>query len=450
MTLRVALVNANWAKGGDRDLILDACALADVVAVVEAIYRDGKPLPLARWAPEGWTVIHDTRDAGRAGVALLVRDAAATITRHRLVLTTRLSGLRPRYTLLADLVEKPTGEAGTVAVTHFPPPRIVGGRQAHARKLRPILATSPAVLLGADVNMRPDAAGDLLGLETDSAEVMAWLWSEHVRLDRVKPVKHPGSDHPIATARVRFPVKEAPVAYRYLTNLADVCRAAGLKVVEVDGWQTRGRPSSTGGFDPVGVGCHHTATGPTTSDAAVVRLLVNGRSDLPGPLCQLGLARDGTVYVIAAGRANHGGKAKASGTVAAGDANRLYIGIEAFNDGRGEPWPRAQYDAYVRLAAALCQGVTGNSVQTVRGHKEWSVTGKIDPTFNMDTFRADVAAAMAPTAPKTAPKRHPKFIRQELRHLRALRKKAKAAGKKVRAGRLGKLIRTARDLFPKR
>lgn len=229
------------------------------------------------------------------------------------------------------------------------------------------------------------------------------------------------------------------MTYRYLTNLADVARDAGLKVVEVDGWKTRGRPASTGGFDPVGVLCHHTATSRSSSDEAVKRLLVVGRSDLPGPLCQLGLGRDGTVYVIAAGRANHAGKAKASGTVAAGDGNALYIGIEAFNDGRGEPWPKAQYDAYVKLCAALCQHVTGNSAKTVRGHKEASVTGKIDPTFNMDEFRGRVAAAMVPAKPAEPAPTNVSLARKYLR-------KAKSASKGERLAK----IKAALKGLPKR
>lgn len=178
---------------------------------------------------------------------------------------------------------------------------------------------------------------------------------------------------------------------RLPANLPSILRAAGLTVVEVDGWQTRGRPASTGGFNAVGVLCHHTATGPKTSNASVVKLLVNGRSDLPGPLCHFGLARNGTVYIISSGRANHAGKAKASGTVSAGDGNELYIGIEAFNDGVGEKWSNTQMEAYALLAAVLSVKITKNSYKTVRGHKETSVTGKIDPTFNMTDFRTRVA-----------------------------------------------------------
>lgn len=83
-------------------------------------------------------------------------------------------------------------------------------------------------------------------------------------------------------------------------NLADRLRAAGVKVVEYDGWKLRGSDT----FNPKGVLAHH--TGPGSVDA-LVRLCVNGRSDLPGPLDQVVLAPDGTAYVIAAGRSNHAG-----------------------------------------------------------------------------------------------------------------------------------------------
>ena len=207
-------------------------------------------------------------------------------------------------------------------------------------------------------------------------------------------------------------------------TLPGALRAAGLTVRTSPGWQNRGRPASTGGFAPVGILVHHTASSKSASDDAVVRLLVNGRSDLPGPLCQIGLARDGTVWMIAAGRANHAGKARASGTVAAGDGNRLYVGIEAFHAGAGERWTKVQYDAYVTLCAVLCREVTGNSAQTVRGHKETSTTGKPDPTFNMDDFRRAVAAEMnrlGKPAKKPKPKKRPKRIRAALHKLRAQR-----------------------------
>jgi hypothetical protein len=231
------------------------------------------------------------------------------------------------------------------------------------------------------------------------------------------------------------------------SNLPAILRDAGLKVKETDGWQNRGRPASTGGFDPVGVLCHHTATSKSTPNANVEKLLINGRSDLPGPLCHLGLQRDGTVVVIAAGRANHAGTAKKSGSVAAGDGNTLYIGIEAYNSGTGEPWSDAQYDAYVLLCAVLSTKITKSSVQTVRGHKETSVTGKIDPTFPMDAFRTKVGAKMKQLTGPVAKPSKPKTSRGA-RIDRALSdlKKSKGSGER---GELIKQAITALEKIPK-
>lgn len=183
------------------------------------------------------------------------------------------------------------------------------------------------------------------------------------------------------------------------SNTAEILRAAGLKVVEHDGWKTRGH----GNFNPVGVLCHHTATGTNSSVSNVINLLIKGRPDLQGPIANIGLDRDGRVHLVAARMAYHAGKAKKSGTMAANsNGNRVYIGIEAMNSGTGEKWNKEMYDAYVLLCAVLSVKITGNSAETVRGHKETSVTGKIDPfgptpyegSFDMNKFRSRVAAKM--------------------------------------------------------
>lgn len=199
------------------------------------------------------------------------------------------------------------------------------------------------------------------------------------------------------------------MTYRYLTDLADACRKSGLRVVEVPGWRTRGRPSSTGGFDPKGTLCHH--TGDKSDGLAYANwLATKGRSDLPAPLVQLSLGRDATVYVCAAGRANHAGKAKASGPMPAGDGNTEYLGIEGQNTGT-EGWahkgtdaagkPVTQGEAYARLVAALHKHYSWPASHS-RGHKETSVTGKWDPgAYDMDKHRAKVAALMAPAPVQT-------------------------------------------------
>lgn len=171
-----------------------------------------------------------------------------------------------------------------------------------------------------------------------------------------------------------------------LTDLAAAVRKSGLNVVEIPGWQTRTRP---GTFAPSGVLVHHTG-GDSDTRAYVDWMTLTGRSDLPAPLCQLALSRNGTVYVCAAGRSNHGGVAKATGPMPSGDANALYIGIEAMNNG-SEGWTASQYAAYVALCAALCEHY-GWGADRVRAHRETSVTGKWDPgLLDMDHFRNDIA-----------------------------------------------------------
>lgn len=167
-------------------------------------------------------------------------------------------------------------------------------------------------------------------------------------------------------------------------------RAAGLSVVDLADWQTRGRP--TGGFAPVGVLWHHTG-GDADGLAYAKWLALTGRSDLPAPLCQISIGRDGTVYVLAGGRANHAGVARASGTVASGDGNTLYVGVECQNNG-SEGWSEPQYAAMVTTGVVLAK-ILGTSAQAQRAHRETSITGKWDPgLLDMDRFRADITNAL--------------------------------------------------------
>lgn len=206
-----------------------------------------------------------------------------------------------------------------------------------------------------------------------------------------------------------------------LTDLAAACRKSGLTVVELPGWQTRSRPASTGGFDPRGVLVHH--TGGASDDRTYAEWMAfTGRSDLPAPLCQLALSRAGVVYVSAAGRANHGGTARATGPMPAGDANSLYIGVEAMNNG-SEGWTPTQYRAYVRLCAALCEHYAWPATH-VRAHKETSTTGKWDPgLLDMVQFRNDIAAEIQAVR---ALRRKP--IRRTLRKITTAIQHAKADG----------------------
>lgn len=162
------------------------------------------------------------------------------------------------------------------------------------------------------------------------------------------------------------------------TWLADVLRAAGCKVREVPGWQQRGKEL----VSVEAVIWHHTATGPSWSDRRVQDLLVDGRSDLAGPLAQLGLERDGTFVVVAAGKANHNGY---------GEWGNQCIGIEAYNSGTGEAWPAVQVDAFDRGTAAILAHL-GRGADRCKGHKETDPGRKIDPAgIDMNQARQRVA-----------------------------------------------------------
>jgi hypothetical protein len=180
------------------------------------------------------------------------------------------------------------------------------------------------------------------------------------------------------------------------TDMADILRKAGLKVIEIPGWKTRGH----GTLDSVSaIICHHTATDASArGNYPSLSVVQNGRSDLPGPLAQLGLGRDGTWYVIAAGISWHAGA-----TQYTWQNNWNALGVEAEAEGTGDTrdWPDVQMDSYARGVAALAKAF-GVPNGRVLGHKEVASAKpgdrpngrKIDPSFNMNTFRAAVARGL--------------------------------------------------------
>jgi peptidoglycan hydrolase-like protein with peptidoglycan-binding domain len=181
-----------------------------------------------------------------------------------------------------------------------------------------------------------------------------------------------------------------------LTWLPSVLKAAGLKVALEPGWEDRGR-GPAGRIH--GVICHHTGV-KAAGNMPTLRALVNGRKAEPGlealngPLAHLGLGRDGTYYIVAAGRCNHAGKGQWHGVT---DGNSTFIGIEAENDGKGEPWLPVQMEAYWRGVAAILMH-EGLDHTCCAGHKEYKPT-KSDPNFDMNAFRSHVAEIIAGTAP---------------------------------------------------
>jgi LysM repeat protein len=197
-----------------------------------------------------------------------------------------------------------------------------------------------------------------------------------------------------------------------LDGIATVLRNAGLRVVECGDWLHYGYAGQD--LEQVrGVLWHHTATNRAqfvNSNAPTLGMLINGRSDLAGPLCNLGLGRDGTVYIVATGVANHAGRGSAPG-IPTDMGNHYLIGIEMESSGVAPwDWTPAQLRAAPILGAALEKAYLQRFPPAQRlqlAHYEYSSEGKIDPAGwpgSMDGLRASINKALAaPVAPKPVP-----------------------------------------------
>ena len=174
------------------------------------------------------------------------------------------------------------------------------------------------------------------------------------------------------------------MAYALATRLERAVKNAGVKYKKVSGWASRGH-GTMGSIQSVI--CHHTA-GPKSGNSPSLNVVAYGRPGLSGPLAQLFLARDGTVYLVAAGISYHAGRVSSNRY-----ANSHAIGIEAEATGL-DSWPAHQINEYAKLCKALIKEF-GLSTSRVRGHKEVAVPRgrKPDPNFNMSQFRKKVGGA---------------------------------------------------------
>lgn len=146
-------------------------------------------------------------------------------------------------------------------------------------------------------------------------------------------------------------------------DIANRLRLFGVRVIEVAGWQTRGRATLQGR----GSVDHHTASNPNSGNAPSLGICINGRSDLPGPLCNVLGSRDMIAYVIASGKANHAGTGGWKGL----SGNSSVYGFEHEHAGTSaEKWTEERRDFDARVHAALIHGSTNASM--VCEHKEWT------------------------------------------------------------------------------
>jgi len=162
--------------------------------------------------------------------------------------------------------------------------------------------------------------------------------------------------------------------------------ARGLAVEVVTGWETR----SAGSFNPKGAVCHWTAGPAGSKTRPSLNICTNGRSDLPGPLCNVYLDRNGIAVVVSANRANHAGTGSWKGLT----GNSAAFGTEAEAAGPTD-FTDAQRWAYPRINAAYADlGKFGADM--VCGHSEWAGSRKTDINdYPMTAMRTQVAALLA-------------------------------------------------------
>lgn len=183
----------------------------------------------------------------------------------------------------------------------------------------------------------------------------------------------------------------------------------GVDYTIVQGWETRGNLP----FNPIGCLVHHTASDDTRLSIIVDGVNQGGGVFIPGPLVQFYIedTPSNAAWVVAGERrANHAGQGDPAvlDRMAADlpvlpnpgpdqantGSNEKLWGVELEGNGPEDFQPGTYvYDTAVKVYAAQCWWRGWNPLTRVAGHKEWT-RRKVDPAFDMDTFRAAVAATI--------------------------------------------------------
>jgi hypothetical protein len=188
-------------------------------------------------------------------------------------------------------------------------------------------------------------------------------------------------------------------------------KRAGLAYHEMPSWRTRGH----GTLNVRDLGIHDTVTGAQT-DPQVAQTCWAGRSDLAGPLYNIMIGQTGQVWLVTAQRSWNIGKTRQERITTAIRAlmpydrelpapdpddflsgNDTTLGIACATRGAG-PYTTAQYKNTVLVVVAVGRALGWSADDTARstlGHSE-ATRRKIDPQFDMGTFRRLVKAGFAP------------------------------------------------------
>lgn len=171
-----------------------------------------------------------------------------------------------------------------------------------------------------------------------------------------------------------------------LTGMKSILDRAGLEVVEMDGWRSRG--ATDGPFNPKGIMLHHDGMG--------LGFNKNPNDDFNVPKnmskagtngSQIWISNKGIVALVAAGRTWHAGEGKGWGKIPANRGNEFTIGFET-DHYPGNPWPKVQLDA-IDIASKAFYDEFGFTTDYCCGHKEYAPNRKADPErFDLNAWRA--------------------------------------------------------------
>jgi hypothetical protein len=184
-----------------------------------------------------------------------------------------------------------------------------------------------------------------------------------------------------------------------MSDLADKARQIaapyGIPVYEVAGWQTRGYEE---GFNP-DIALRHWTAGSAYGVKPSLGICTNGRHDLRGPLCNLFQERSSSgldgIWVVASGKANHGGAGMWNGV----SGNYKSVGLEIEWSGPSEAFS-SNRKLVSEVAMFILMSYCGQNPNDACEHREYAPTRKIDTNLSGDELRRRMAEmASGPTPP---------------------------------------------------
>lgn len=186
----------------------------------------------------------------------------------------------------------------------------------------------------------------------------------------------------------------------FLTDLADVLRAAGVKVKEMKytqgphagkSWKYVGYNGMGYSDIPLGIVWHHDASPEGDSPGALDWMMYDGFG--AAPAANAWVDRKGVWYLYCGGYSNHAGVGSWPKLGLVNNGNAKMFGIETDHT-TGEAWPADQINS-LRLGTAAILKHWGRPADNLIGHKEWAPGRKDDPDgLNMRSERRRVKKLM--------------------------------------------------------